>query len=167
MTEISGMWVELEIILSSQATKIRKQSGFFPLPYVDFKCQWKSGNQKWAHERRKQEALRERGREDERTHVTWEWEGKYWRQKGRCWDGGRERREWGMGGSEKYLKMTQTRNHKHCKVIESKINWKHSNCTTDKHGPLVQMAAGRFGFARSQEQNVWELQCGLFYLRGS
>lgn len=63
--------------------------------------------------------------------------------------------------------MTQTRNHKHCKVLESKINWKHLNRTSDKRPPLLQMAAGRFGFARSQEQNVWELQCGLLYLRGA
>lgn len=54
---------------------------FLPLPYVDFK--WRSGNQKWAHERRKQETLREQGGKNDRTHVIWEWEGKYGRQKGR------------------------------------------------------------------------------------
>lgn len=38
VTEISGTWMELEIIISSEATEVQKQSAFFPLPYVDFKC---------------------------------------------------------------------------------------------------------------------------------
>lgn len=63
-------------------------------------------------------------------------------------------RKWRMSKMTQTRDQEHSRDHEHRRVTESKINGKHLNRTSDKHLPLLQMAAGRFGFARSQEQNV-------------